>query len=185
MAPGAQTGALHGWGLTLHYAISVGVPRAVVLCHAVLPMHADDPFKGLLGTTAAAAPGSTVAGAAAGGGSGSSSRFLLPPDPLTDASASLAAAFSRQDVLNLLAVLANKVGGRTAGLPCTAAVAFVTAWSAVGTSLRLTLSLPPHKGYTITRVGPLRPPALPNAAAGTPLITELATPFTGGEKTLI
>lgn len=117
----AQTGTMHGGGLTLHCAITVGVPHAVVLWHAVLPMHADDPFKGLLGATAAAA-GSTAAGAAAGGSS-SSSRFLLPPDLLTDASASLAAAFSRQDVLNLLAVLVNKVGGRTAGLPCAAAVA--------------------------------------------------------------
>lgn len=81
-------------------------------CSATFPcyLHAEDPFKGLLssGTAAHTSSSSSTPKAAAGDGS-SSSRFLLPPDPLTDASASLAAAFSRQDVANLLAVLANKV----------------------------------------------------------------------------
>jgi hypothetical protein len=73
--------------------------------------HADDPFRGLLScSTAADSSRSSSTPKAAPDGDGiSSSRFLLPPDPLTDASASLAAAFSRQDVANLLAVLANKV----------------------------------------------------------------------------
>jgi hypothetical protein len=71
---------------------------------------ADDPFKGLLSNThAAGSSHPAAASSSSGGGGGGGGRFLLPPDPLTDASASMAAAFSRQDVTNLLAVLANKV----------------------------------------------------------------------------
>lgn len=105
--------------------------------HTQNPVHttAEDPFKGLLmatkppGATASTASTSTSTSvlhqAAAGlftttthyrsstssstsSTTTSSSRFLLPPDPLTDASASLAANFSRQDVLNLLAILVNQ-----------------------------------------------------------------------------
>lgn len=164
-----QTGAMQRGGLTLHCAITVKIPHAVVLWHAVLPMHADDPFKGLLGATAAAAGSS-----AAAGGSSSSSRFLLPPDPLTDASASRAAAFSRQDVLNLLAVLANKVGAHTAGLPCAAAAACHSLPGAVDPSSRPSLSLPPTpRGAPITHKWSLCafPCLFECRAAGTPIIT--------------
>lgn len=73
-------------------------------CYVSALPTADDPFKGFLISNQQSTNSSQGTAASL-----SSSRFLLPPDPLTDASANLAATFSRQDVINLLAVLANRV----------------------------------------------------------------------------
>lgn len=59
---------------------------------------ADDPFKGLLDSASAAS-------AALGR---QQQQHHLPLDPLTDASAALAANFTQRDVRNLLAVLQNQ-----------------------------------------------------------------------------
>jgi hypothetical protein len=80
---------------------SVSRPLRTTSNRSGLPLAAtaDDPFKGLLNISSSASDSSA---------SSAASRLLMPPDPLTDAAPSLAAAFSRQDTLNLLAVLANQ-----------------------------------------------------------------------------
>lgn len=78
---------------------------ALYCCCCAAVVFADDPFKGLLDSSSASS-------AALNKGSSSSTsrqpKHHLPLDPLTDASAALAANFTAQDVTNLLGVLQNQ-----------------------------------------------------------------------------